>query len=97
MRSGMKYTAERSAIIIVDETIYNKKWLQEFSDSMYTVNSVRDLEKHILQVLLRLGIDTHVEGVGDIKVNGEYPDWATEFSKAKGIEVLVDLDEIEIY
>jgi len=94
---GMKYTAERSVIIIVDETIYNKKWLQEFSDSMYTVNSLCDLEKHILQVLLRLGIDTHVEGVGDIKVNGEYPSWATEFSKAKGIEVLVDLDEIEIY
>lgn len=97
MRTGMKYTAERSVIIIVDETIYNKKWLQEFSDSMYTVNSVRDLEKHILQVLLRLGIDTHVEGVGDIKVNGEYPSWADEFSKAKGIEVIVDLDEIEIY
>ncbi|AOA01458.1 MULTISPECIES: hypothetical protein [Carnobacterium] len=91
------YTTAREAKISIDESIYNKEWLEEFSKSMYDLDNINDLGKHILKVLLRLGIDTHVEGVGDIKVNGEYPDWATEFSIAKGIEVLVDLDEIEIY
>lgn len=96
-REEMRYTAEREVNISVDEKIYNEKWLQEFSKYMYQKNNVDELARHILQVLLRLGMDTNVEGIGYIKVNGEYPDFADDYTKAPGIEVTIDFDEIDIY
>lgn len=96
-REEMRYTAEREVNISVDEKIYNEKRLQEFSEYMYRKNNVDELARYILQVLLRLGMDTNVEGVGYIKVNGEYPDFADDYTKAPGIEVTIDFDEIDIY
>lgn len=60
--------------IEIDETIYNKEWMEKFSSYMYDFNSLSQHVEHLAQYQARLGSGaSFIEGYGYVNRNGKLP------------------------
>ena len=79
---------EKNYTVIIDESKWGEDELREFSEYFHDVSSPKDIVEQVIYSLSELGISRMVEGVGYIKVNGQYPFGVGEEQKCKSIEVI---------
>jgi len=90
MKKRFKCTVERTEeyIIEFDDEIINQEWLDEFAETIYKIDSLKEHAEHLAQHRARFE-QNFIEGYGVPLIDGEIPYTIDKNNIQNGINIII--------